>query len=266
MSFENKKGRLMSGEMTIRAIRDYFYSFRPSNIVTGDTIYILFFLLILPMIYTMDPFDEVSSFDGMRICMTACGVVPVVLALIGARINPLPFSKIVYLCPMNDRQRREYTVAMFWVRILFPCLLFVVCRIVFWVVSPIHLFYLVTDLMLFLAILGTGMTRSSTNFYGLNSTAGERAYGERSSLAAESVSELRYTKKTPINDAANKGLASMLIGYFTWFFVTLFGADEQLYGLWTAMVLLLADQMYMTYKMYSKLNDYIQYASSYEGE
>lgn len=265
MISENENRHQVMGEMTVRAIQDYFRSFRFDNIVTGDNFYIAFYFSFLPMFYAIVFIEKENMADWRNMWVVLWGMISMLIALMGTRINSLPFSKIVYLCPMSIEKRHEYTVAMFWVRIVFPVLLFIAGRLILWIVMPVGIFYLLIDIMLILAISGVGMTGSSTNFYGFNTQSTNLAYGESSPLVVEVMFEQRFAKKTPINEAANKGVFSMLIGYFTYFFVTGFGLNKLPYGLWIGIVLLFLYQLYLTYKMYSKLGEYIQYASSYEG-
>lgn len=50
-------------------------------------------------------------------------IIPFLLGLIGMETNPLQLPKIMFLCPMNDVERRHYISLLLWVKLLVPTFL-----------------------------------------------------------------------------------------------------------------------------------------------
>lgn len=53
-------------------------------------------------------------------------IIPFVLIFLLARILPMRLPKIIYLCPLNEQERRSYIITTFWMKMLISMLLFLV--------------------------------------------------------------------------------------------------------------------------------------------
>lgn len=103
--------------MTKRVIRDYFVAFRWENVKKfyhdGGWFMILYVTVVLPLI--MQYFHSEKDAAVYYFIL-----LPMLVCIVGAPLHPVALPKIMYLCPMNETERREYICKSFWFKITFP--------------------------------------------------------------------------------------------------------------------------------------------------
>ena len=233
--------------MSSRAVEDYLRSFRIKQFVSAENALLYIYLLIGP-VYFLEPHGEITR--SMAMAVYYCGMVPLIVGMSGMRLNPIGLPKIMFLCPMSLSQREEYVKAQFWARFCFPALVFVVLRIVLWIVIPTQIYYLLLDFMLVFAMFGASfMTLTGRN------------------LALEAtVNQPKLLKEKAIKGADVKGFLSFLIGLLAWFVASAGVADSGKVhiAVWIITVLLLIWQIWLSVKMYGCIKYLIPLACNYE--
>ena len=97
-------------------VRNYFAAFRWNNIKEemkkGELYYLLFYWLgIIPMLWGVWQTKEETVIYYML-------VFPMLFFELSIRIHPMRMPKIMFLCPMNKRMRKEYISKFICFRIL----------------------------------------------------------------------------------------------------------------------------------------------------
>lgn len=233
--------------MNSRAVKDYFRSFRLKELFSAESALLYIYLLVGP-IYFLEPHGKDAV--GMAMAVYYCGMIPMVLGMTGMRLNPIGLPKLLFLCPMSLSQREEYVRTKFWTRFWVPALLFVVVRIVVWIVFPIHPFYLLTDLMFLLGMLGGSFMTLTGNVKALEATKNQP----------------KLLREKEIKGVDTKGLLSFLIGILTWFVVGSGVADggKAHIAVWIVGGLLLIWQIWLSVKMLACIKYLIPLAVDYE--
>ena len=233
--------------MNSRALKDYFRSFRLKQLVSAENALMYIYLLIGP-IY----FFDLPGADARGIAMAVyyCGMIPLILGMSGMRLNPIGMPKIMFLCPMSLAQRETYVRAKFWARFYVPAFVFVVVRMILWVVFSTQIYYLLLDFMLVFAMLGASfMTLTGRNL----------------SMEA-TVNQPKLLKEKEIKGVDVKGLLSFLLGILAWFVASAGVADgEKIHiAVWIITILLLVWQIWLSVKMLECVKYLIPLACDYE--
>nr|MBQ8253377.1 hypothetical protein [Lachnospiraceae bacterium] len=233
--------------MNSRAVKDYFRSFHLKQLVAAESVLLYIYLLVGP-VYFLEPHGKEAISVAMAIYY--CGMVPMLLGMTGMRLNPIGLPKIMFLCPMSFSQREEYVRAKFWARFWIPAILFIVIRLIWWIVFPVQVLYLLADAMLLLGMLG-GCFMTLT--------------GSNKALEA-TVNQPKLLREKEIKGVDVKGLLSFLIGVLTWFAASAGIADggKVHIAVWIVAFLLLLWQVWMTVKMLACVKFLIPLACDYE--
>lgn len=233
--------------MNSRAVIDYFRAFRLKQLVVAESLLMYIYLLIGP-VYFLRPED--GDGVGAALAIYYCGMIPMLLGMTGMRLNPVGLPKVMYLCPMTQRQREDYVRTRFWARFCVPALAFVIVRAIWWIVFPIQAFYLLMDAMFLMGLLGASFMTTTGSIKGLEATKNQPKLLREKELKGMDI----------------KGMLSFLIGVLSWFFASAGVSDGgQIHiAVWITALIVFAWQVWLTVKMLGYVKYLIPLASDYE--
>lgn len=228
--------------MNSKAFRDYFRSFRWKEvwkaIGLASPLYIWFIVGPFPA-WNGENADVVAFFYYS-------GAFSVMLRLIERRVYPLGLSKLQHLCPMSRKQKEDYVRTQFWVGYIIALMLFAVLQIIFWILFPQNIYYILPIIMMIVGLLGISFATPVSNL-----------------MALEKVKAFREKELKGVNV---KGLIVALIGIISWSIVTVFMTDggEIPLWIWIVTAILLIWQLWMTFSMLGRIKYLVALASDYE--
>lgn len=233
--------------MNSRAIRDYFRALKIKGAFVNETTILFIYLLVGPF-YFLQPHGKDALQDTFWIYY--CGAVPLVFGMNGMRLNPVGLPKLMFLCPMNRKQREDYVRTRFCARFFVPALMFVIPRGVLWMVFPQQPFYLLMDVMFLLGLLGASFLTTTGSVKVLEATKDQPKLLREKELRGMDV----------------KGLFAFLIGVITWFLSSAGIADggEIHVAVRLTLAAVFAWQVWLTVKMLGYVKYLIPLASNYE--
>ena len=238
------------GEETMdsRALKDYFRAFGFKELVTGDSALMYIYLLTVPMFSS----DMLGSADTVHAAISIyyCGMIPWILGLIGMRLSPIGLPKVMFLCPMSKERRENYVRTRLWVRFFVPLFLFIVWRAVLWIVASVHVFYVLSDAMLALGLLGDSFATLTGRKVALESMKNQP----------------RLLLEKEIKGVDTKGLISALLGLVGWilaFFGIADGGGIHM-AIWVLAVFVLVCQILLSVKMLGCVTYLVPLACDYE--
>lgn len=117
--------------MISKAAKDYFQSFSIKKMFQGNssTFFWVIYFLIIPL-HSMWSAGERDFFNTCYAVYCGGAIIPLFLGMIFMKANPIRLSKIMFLCPASSEQRLQYLRARFFVRTIFPLLLFFLIRLI----------------------------------------------------------------------------------------------------------------------------------------
>lgn len=147
--------------MLKRVLVDYIRSFRWKKFVRMNREtssfflwYSIVYLLIVFPLLNEEIGDSMYSRVGYYLW-----AVTFLIGMLGLELFPLRLPKIMFLCPMNQRERKQYISNVFWVRIFVPiflegmvCIVLVVCQIFNTIYVTLHLFASIA-MLIFISLL-----------------------------------------------------------------------------------------------------------------
>lgn len=233
--------------MNSRAVKDYFRAFKLKKFVVAETALLYIYLLLGPA-YFLQPHGE--DIAAAPLFVYYCGAVPLLLGMTGMRLNPVGLPKLMFLCPMSREQRENYVRTRFWARFCVPALMFIIVRVILWIVFPVQAFYLLIDVMFLMGLLGASFLTMTGNIKALEATKNQP----------------KLLREKEIKGVDTKGLLSFLVGLLTWFAAATGISDSGTIhiAVWITVLLLLAWQMWLTAKMLRCVKHLIPLASDYE--
>lgn len=228
--------------MNSKAFRDYFRSFRRKEVwkAIGLAIPLYIWLMVGPF----------PAWDGENADVAAffyySGAFSVMLRLIERRVYPLGLSKLQHLCPMSRKQKEDYVRTQFWVGFMVAFALFAFLQIIFWIVFPQEIYYILPVIMLVVGLLGISFSAPVNNL-----------------MEPEKLETFREKELKGVNV---KGLIVVLIGIISWSIVTVFITDggEIPLWIWIVTAILLIWQLWMTFSMLGRIKYLVALASDYE--
>ena len=118
--------------MLKRVLFDYIRSFTWKNIVqtcckynNGYSLWTIIYLtILLPLSNAM------IHESGQAAASYYLWAIPFLIGMIGMELLPLQIPKLMFLCPLNDEERRQYMKCVYWVRILVPIMIQVLIGVV----------------------------------------------------------------------------------------------------------------------------------------
>lgn len=228
--------------MNSKAFRDYFRSFRGKEVwkAIGQASPIFIWLMVGPVTAWNGEYSEAAAFFYYS------GAFPVMLRLIERRVFPMGLSKLQHLSPMNRKQKEDYVRTQFWAGFIIALMFFVVLQIIFWILLPQDIYYILPVVMMVTGLLGISFSAPVSNL-----------------MEPEKLKVFRGKELKGINV---KGLIVMLIGVVVWLIVTIFmesGGKIPLW-IWIVTVVLLIWQLWMTTSMLGRVKYLVALASDYE--
>lgn len=135
--------------MRDKVIRDYFDAYRwekMKNMTKNGGWWTYFYIIcIFPVI--LQVFDHVE----FAACYYSV-VLPMMWELLESQMLPMGLTKIQYLCPMEEKDRKHYLWGMYWLKVGMPVGLYLMCQIpalcLNWV-KPMQMILETTLLLLF---------------------------------------------------------------------------------------------------------------------
>lgn len=143
--------------------REYWKAYRWENLKQKGSFsgifFLIYFLFILPMI--------LGHFEDYRFEIIAPLAIPAFWIVISAALHPMRLPKLLFLCPMDQNERRKYVVTAFWYRM---CL-----HTIFVIVGAVIMFLLKKDIISTVVVIFNGIILSfycnGLNINGLGRTA-----------------------------------------------------------------------------------------------
>ncbi|MBE5882452.1 MAG: hypothetical protein E7289_09130 [Lachnospiraceae bacterium] len=233
--------------MNSRAIKDYFRAFKVKELIVAETIIIYIYLLVGPF-YFLRPED--GDVVNAALWIYYCGAAPLLLGMTGMRLNPVGMPKLMFLCPMSRKQREDYVRTRFWARFAMPALMFVIARVILWIVYPQQPFYVLMDAMFLMGLLGASFMTLTGNVKAMEATKNQP----------------KLLREEEMKGVDMKGLLSFLIGVLTWFVSSAGIADggKIHIAVWFMVLAVFAWQLWLTVKMLRHVKYLIPLASDYE--
>ncbi len=231
--------------MNSRAIKDYFRAFRWKKLFSTELFMFYFWMLFGPL-----QFMEVADKKVAALLIYYCGAVLLLVAMLGISLNPVGLPKLMFLCPMCERQREDYVRTRFWVRFLIPAAMFVLVRAILWVIFPQDIFYLLIDLMFLMGLNGASFMSTTGSMKALEATKDQP----------------RLLKEKLLKGMDVKGLLVFLIGVVAWFIACAGIADggSEHWIVWAITLAVFVWQVWLTVKMLGYVKYLIPLASDYE--
>lgn len=155
--------------MTQKVIRDYFAAFRFQKIkeAGGKNAWWcpVYFLSIAPLV--LQVFESTTTMMSYYLI-----VLPIFFSVFASAVHKTKLPKIMYLCPMDTNQRKEYIIKSCTVRIAVSLMVDIVCVLILFLSGVAHLVMALGILLnstLLSAVLGSGI---NANVYGTLLTNG----------------------------------------------------------------------------------------------
>lgn len=156
--------------MSRQIIRDYFHGFRLENVkkiyANGAWWIYAYFISLWPLI--MHIFDSMDA-----ILYYYMGILPMLFCLFSATTHPMRMPKIMYLCPMDEEDRKKYVKGAYWFKLFFPLLTAIPCLIILFVTVETDWFYGATVLV---GLFALGVIFGIDPGAALSNTGGQQGY------------------------------------------------------------------------------------------
>lgn len=228
--------------MNSKVFRDYFRAFRGREVwkAIGLASPVYIWLMVGPYIAWKGEHALAATFFYYS------GAFVVILRLIERRVFPMGLSKLQHLCPMNRQEKEDYVRTQFWTGFMVAFVLFAVLQIIFWMVYPQEIYYILPVIMLVMALLGISFSAPVSTL-----------------MESEKQEVFREKELKGVN---TKGVIVALTGIISWSIVTVFVTDggEIPVWIWVVTAALLLWQLWMTLSMLGRIQYLLAYASDYE--
>lgn len=100
-----------------KVVQDYIHAFRWSRMKQSYPLWaIIYWLLFLPMLSGWEQRDSVGKV--MEYWLIA---VPILFGFASARLFPVSIRKIMFLCPMDDVERKQYLMMGYYLKVAVTC-------------------------------------------------------------------------------------------------------------------------------------------------
>lgn len=101
---------------------------------TGNWV-IYMYMMVYPPLFIHFNIDEYFVYYAM--------ILPMILGVLLSRMYPNKLGKTLFLCPMTEKEKREYLETGFWIRVFLPSILYVVAGILLTIKGILKPFYFV---------------------------------------------------------------------------------------------------------------------------